>query len=349
MIVGIINPARRHAATVEAALTQTCLADGLPPPVLLHTTVASPGVEQARGAVQMGASRVIVAGGDGTVRQVASVLAGTAVELGIVPTGTANLFAVNLGLRRRRTRDCAGVRRDVRAVLDGQGTTLHDVGRLRWLPVDNSAPPATAQTEGERTDTFLAAAGLGLDAATVAETTEALKDRLGWLAYLRVGARHLSAPPADFTIQMDGRPEERVSAWSILMGNTPRIPWGITVFPGARTDSGTLELLRTAPSRITDWAGVAFHGLRRRPQHAAALSYRAVTRLAVTAIDGPVALHLDGDAMGLTNRAEFWVEPGSLRVITPSHKPSPSPGPTPTSRPTPHPTGGANLKPAPSS
>lgn len=325
MIVGIINPARRNAAAVEYVLLDVCRDRGLPVPTFLYTTADQPGAEQARRAVRAGASRVIVAGGDGTVRHVASSLAGTQTALAIVPTGTANLFALNLGLRRRGRGDRAALYRDLLAAVDG-AATLHDIGYVQWTPAARSAGNVA---EDWRQETFLAAAGMGADATTVTETSEAAKDRLGWLAYIAAGARHLRRPPAHLAVSVDGGAPVDLRAWSILLGNTPAIPAGITVFPSVRSDSGTLELLRVLPDRPLAWAGVAFHGLRRRPQSATALEYRLVHGVKISSSE-PVDLQLDGDAMGSAREAEFWVSHACLRVVLPApRRPSPEPGPAP--------------------
>lgn len=301
----------------------------------------SPGRRQAQEAVDSGAACVIVAGGDGTVRQVARSLARTRTAVGILPTGTANLFALNLGLRRRRPGDRAGLRRDVRAALAGR-VIAHDVGRVRWQPPGEAGAAQLDQivgggsaSEGSDTEVFLAAAGIGMDAATVAATSEAAKNRLGWLAYLATGAKHLREPPLQFRLTVDGQAPESVTAWSILLGNTARIPAGITVFPGADSRSRTLEMLRTAPVGPLDWVSVAVHGLRRRPELAGALQYRTVEHLTVEPqhplqAKPQAQLQLDGDAMGAVHRVECWVDPACLRVLAPpAPRPDPSPGAAP--------------------
>lgn len=301
-VVAILHPARRHAELIARLLPAVCREAGRELRIE-STTVGRPGREQALAAVAAGAARVVVAGGDGTVRQVAAGLAGTGVVLGIIPTGTANLFALNLGLRRRRRRDRDGLRRDLRAAVGGHASR-HDIGRLEWGDADTGAT---------RRDAFLVVAGLGEDAATVAATSEALKARVGWLAYLLRGARRLRAARHRLRIRLDDAPACEAPAWSLLVGSAPRIPAGIRVFPGTRTDSGTLEVLRAAPASLRDWAGIGWFGLTRRAHRAAALHY-ALARTVEVVPDQALVLQADGDVLGRADRVRVRIDPAALRI-----------------------------------
>ncbi len=95
----VVNPSKpRATAAVRALLEDELREAGYAGPVWLETSVSEPGTMQARLALAAGASLVVAAGGDGTVRSVAAGLAGTGAQMGIVPLGTANLAARNLGV-----------------------------------------------------------------------------------------------------------------------------------------------------------------------------------------------------------------------------------------------------------
>ena len=95
----IINPSKRRATTtVRGVLERELREAGYAGPVWLETSVSEPGTMQARLALAAGSRLVVAAGGDGTVRSVAAGLAGTGAQMGIVPLGTANLAARNLGV-----------------------------------------------------------------------------------------------------------------------------------------------------------------------------------------------------------------------------------------------------------
>ena len=95
----VVNPSKpRATAAVRSLLEDELHEAGYAGPVWLETSISEPGTMQARLALAAGASLVVAAGGDGTVRSVAAGLAGTGAQMGIVPLGTANLAARNLGV-----------------------------------------------------------------------------------------------------------------------------------------------------------------------------------------------------------------------------------------------------------
>ncbi|PZS21372.1 MAG: hypothetical protein DLM61_28125, partial [Pseudonocardiales bacterium] len=89
---------RRDSTQLHTQIARVCAELGWAPPLWLETTVEDPGGGQARSALAAGADLVLVCGGDGTVRHVARVLAGSGTPLGLLPTGTANLLARNLAI-----------------------------------------------------------------------------------------------------------------------------------------------------------------------------------------------------------------------------------------------------------
>ena len=95
----VVNPSKpRVTAAVRSLLEGELREAGYAGPVWLETSVSEPGTMQARLALAAGARLVVAAGGDGTVRSVAAGLASTGAQMGIVPLGTANLAARNLGV-----------------------------------------------------------------------------------------------------------------------------------------------------------------------------------------------------------------------------------------------------------
>ena len=83
----------------------------------------------------MAAARVVVAGGDGTVREVASVLSRTGIPMGVVPIGTANLLSRNLGLRPQ------DLDSNIRHAITGHDRTI-DIGRISLETPDHPHEPA---------------------------------------------------------------------------------------------------------------------------------------------------------------------------------------------------------------
>lgn len=197
----IVNPSKHEDLKAFKARVEAVAAEaGAPGVEWLETSVEDPGTGQALRAIALGASLVIAAGGDGTVRAVAAGLAGTGVRMGVIPVGTGNLLARNLEL------PIDDVPAAVRVAL-GTGHRLVDCG---WLRVDGVQEPSALPAEGMlvraartslRVDegidlpepdslpgtdeySFVVISGLGFDGETMAKTDPELKKRIGWAAYV---------------------------------------------------------------------------------------------------------------------------------------------------------------------
>lgn len=289
-IVVVLNPAVRRAGAARRALMRVAAELGLPAPLFVETTVDAPGNSQTSDAVASGASGVVAVGGDGTVRHVAESLAGTSVPLGVMPAGTANLFALNIGLPRHNLTAAARVAlAGATRAVDLAGVRAHR-GRGR--------PP----TEHG----FLIVAGLGNDAATLADVAPAAQRVLGWLAYLAAGARHLGSPLIE--VRIDGRPQR---TWCALVGNVGRLPLGLRVFPDARPDDGLLHTLVLPLRSVWQWPAVAASAIRRRPMEP--LRYGTASDLVMTTENATPA-QVDGDPIGEVTALEVSIRPAALLV-----------------------------------
>jgi diacylglycerol kinase (ATP) len=159
-------------------------------PLWLVTTVESRGADEARLAVMAGVDVVLVAGGDGTIRTVAQELAGTDIPIALLPTGTGNLLARNLGIPRKDTMAA------VKIASSGNDRPM-DVG---WLELDRTGDGSNLERFA-----FLVMAGAGFDAATMAGADKTMKSRLGPAAYLLAGARAIQATMPGTAISVDGK------------------------------------------------------------------------------------------------------------------------------------------------
>lgn len=297
----VLNPRTRRAVRARERLVRELEQRGAAPPVVLATTVESPGAAQAAELLQVGVDLVVVAGGDGTVRGVVSALTGAGVPLAILPTGTANLFARNLGLASRRPAAALS------AALDGHDLAL-DVGQA-WVRIADDP----ARRHGPLP--FLVMAGIGRDARTVAATCQRLKGLLGWIAYLAAGAGQALRPALPMLVDLDGS-SRQVRTWTVLFGNFPRIRAGIAVFPHIRPDDGLLECLQVPLRHVLEWVGVAAHGLVGRPRRVRVLEYSLVSRARVVP-EQPQPVQLDGDVVPDVVELEVGLAPGALLVRVP--------------------------------
>lgn len=297
----ILNPASRNHQKALRLFIAAVEAAGWATPAVLVTTIAQPGRAQVREALANGADLIVVAGGDGTVREVAGGLAHSGVPLGIIPLGTANLFARNLGLPRHLTRV-------VDVALHGSVIDI-DLGQADLTP--------DQQPEAHQRQTFLVVAGIGHDASTVARTSRQLKRIVGWLAYLVSGAGHLFRTAIPMDVMVDSGPSERVHAWSVLAGNASRIPLGIQVFPGAVMDDGEFRTLYVTLRHPWQWLSIALKGIFAPDRDIDWLKYGRAASLTVTPAK-PVRVELDGDPFPEVTQVRLTVDHRALRVKVPS-------------------------------
>lgn len=297
--VGVVpHGARRAAAVAARAISEAVDSLGWPPARVYPTTPDSFGSEQARTALDDGCDLVIACGGDGTVRMVAQTLRHTGVPLGIVPTGTANIFARNLLLPLHSTD---------RAI----ATALHGAEAM----VDLGVALTTSRSLVEE-HIFLVLAGIGNDAATVQGTHDTLKSGLGplgWLAYAESAARHALRPPAAMTVRYPGEDARQVRAWSVIAGSCGKVPGGVEVFPGAVIDDGLLDVLEVSVTNPLQWVPIAAKGLLHLRSEPSGLRHRLSAAVMVESED-PLPVQLDGDVVTGVTRLEISTDHRAITV-----------------------------------
>jgi diacylglycerol kinase (ATP) len=294
----VVNPAKAVGPDLRGALVRLCETQGWAEPLWLETTVEDPGVGQTRQALEAGVDVVIAAGGDGTVRCVGEVLAGTDTPLGLVPLGTGNLLARNLGI------DISDPVAAAHDVLNGTETSV-DVVKTRLDHSDDE-------------HVFLVMAGVGYDAAIMADTVDVLKDRVGWLAYVEAGIRKLPGKPVKARISLDGKDPVRRRIRSVMIGNCGRIMGGVEIFPEAKFDDGVLDLLILAPRGRLGWLGVVAGIFGRNKRSKESVEYFQGKSAEIT-LEHEQEFQLDGDHVGTGKHLAVTVETGALKVrMTPA-------------------------------
>ncbi|MBT2597377.1 diacylglycerol kinase family protein [Arthrobacter sp. ISL-72] len=289
----VVNPAKSVGPELRGALVRLCETQGWAEPLWLETTVEDPGEGQAREALEAGVDVVIAAGGDGTVRCVAEVLAGTGVPLGLVPLGTGNLLARNLGVN---ISDPVSAAFDV---LNGTETTV-DVVKAKLDHSDDE-------------QVFLVMAGVGYDAAIMADTLDALKDRMGWLAYVEAGIRKLPGKPVKAKVSVDGKRPIGRRIRSVMFGNCGRIMGGVEIFPDAKIDDGVLDVLILSPKGRLGWLGVVAGIFGRRKNETESVEYFQGKTAEIT-LEHEQEFQLDGDHVGTGKHIAICVEPAALKI-----------------------------------
>ncbi len=290
----VVNPSILHdVARVRTQVTGVCRELGWAEPLWLETSVEDPGGGQAKAALAAGADVVLVCGGDGTIRHVAQVLAGSGTALGLLPTGTGNLLARNLAMQLH---DLAGA---TRIALSGDNRPL-DVG---WVTIDD-------RTEEQ---VFLVMAGVGFDAAIMAGAHHESKSRLGSLTYFIAGVRALRRQRIRIVLAVDSQPELRRQVRTVVVGNCGKLLAGLVLMPAAKVDDGLLDVVAIAPRSIRGWLAVTARVLsRRRSGHRIVQHWQG--RTVIIAADKPEQAQLDGDLVGEVRMLRIRVDPGALLV-----------------------------------
>ncbi|MDQ4008033.1 MAG: NAD(+)/NADH kinase [Actinomycetota bacterium] len=291
----VLNPikvpdARGFRRTVNSAAERA----GWDAPMWFETAVDDAGRQMAHAALTAGADVVIAAGGDGTVRVVASELARTGVPLGILPAGTSNMLARNLSLPLQTE-----LALDV--VLSGQDRAI-DLVRM----------------EGDDMEAqhFAVMGGLGLDAAIMQGAPDELKKKVGWPAYFIAGLRHFRDPAVKVEISVDDEPPQRYRARTVVIGNVGTLTGGIPLLPDAAPDDGLLDVVVVAPRRFLTWIRVLVRVLARRRVTDERLDRRTGRTVTVRA-EHPTPRQMDGDLAGVGTEITATVEPGVLLVRVP--------------------------------
>jgi YegS/Rv2252/BmrU family lipid kinase len=285
----VFNPATGkdpadHRAALQAALVPHDLEVRW-----YETTRDDPGQGVTRRAAREGTDLVMVSGGDGTVMACVSGLAGTEVPLAVLPGGTGNLLANNFGIPT-----------DLDGALD---VALH--GERRRLDVG---------AVGD--DRFAIMCGIGFDAAMLRDADPELKARIGAVAYVLSGFRHLRRRSTRFRLKTDDGPEIVRTGQGVLVGNLGRLQGGLPVMPDASPTDGQLDVAVLQTRTILDWLVLAARVLARR-RHRDPQMEQFRTRHVEIRCDQPQPVERDGDTAGPTTELVVEVVPAALTLCVP--------------------------------
>ena len=225
----------------------------------------------------------MAAGGDGTINEVVNGIAGTDTALGILPVGTMNVFATELGLP----------------------TDLEEAWEIIACGYTRAIDLAMANDQY-----FVQLAGVGIDARVVETTTSEFKKNFGPLSYVLNAAQIAAQKPPQLVIECDGVTRE---GSFVLIGNGRYYGMPLTVFKDARLDDGLLDVIVARNQSHLDliryFAGVI------TGTHTAFddVDYFHAKELRVTSPD-PVPIEVDGELAGKVP-AMFRIAPQRLRVV----------------------------------
>ena len=278
----ILNPAahseraKRKRAQVES-LARDC--------VVCTTTRIGDAELMARHGVEEGFEKIVAAGGDGTINEVVNGLAGASVTLGLLPIGTMNVFATELGL------------------------PVHDLEFCWSIVKGDSARSVDLPKANQKF--FVQLAGVGLDAQVVKETSSQLKRNFGPLSYLISAAQIAARQPPRLFIQSEDASIDEGSF--VLVGNGRLYGGPFPFFKHAVIDDGLLDVIvfkRLGYLEIIKYLqDVIFSSDIRVPE----IEYFQTRRVRVES-NQTVPVEVDGEWVG-NCPVEFTLHERSLRVL----------------------------------
>ncbi len=272
----IVNPSKLEDVDGFRTIVGSLAAEaGWSLPVWHYTTVEDPGTGMAEAAAVAGADLVIVCGGDGTVREVCAELAGTGVPIGIIPAGTGNLLARNLGIP-------LFLRAAIDVALTGQ---------------DRAIDMVKVSGDGIEDTHFMVMAGMGFDAAIMEGVNEDFKAKVGWIAYVLSALKSLMFPAVKAEISVDDAEFVTHRARTIVVGNVGYLQAGMPLLPDAAIDDGQLDIVLLHPRRFLSWIPLAFRVLAKRSR-TDELVNRMTGRTVVVRASADTPRQLDGDSIG---------------------------------------------------
>jgi YegS/Rv2252/BmrU family lipid kinase len=247
---------------------------------------------QVRKQLAAGVERLLVWGGDGTVRRCIDTVVGedAKAEVAILPAGTANHLA-----------RAAGVPDDLEGALD---VALNGFPRLIDVGLVNG-------------QVFAVMAGTGFDALMIRDAADTAKARFGRLSYVWSGARHLNHSAIDIKVSVDGTQWFSGRASCVLIGNVGRIIGGIDVFPDARLDDGLLDVGVVTANRRRDWARVGIRAVLGRIDASPFVQMTAATSVRIK-LDHEMPWELDGGDQPAAKRFDVSVLPGRIPIMVPA-------------------------------
>lgn len=286
-ILIILNPAARgdRAKSLIDAIRALSIRA-----VVKVTTAAGDAEAMAERAISQGYRTIVAAGGDGTVNEVVNGIGEADVTFGILPVGTMNVFALELGIPMNNLRKAW-------EVIEGGYTREVD------LPMGND-------------EYFVQLAGVGLDAEVVRQTTPDFKKALGPVSYV-VSLAHVAAgrPPKLTITDADG--QKRTGCF-VLVGNGRYYGGPLVLFRDAVLDDGLLDVVVFKNQSHWDVMRYVHAILFQAHPELPDVDYFQTTSLKVdSAADVPV--ELDGEITGVVP-VSFRFAARKLRVLTPAKR-----------------------------
>lgn len=289
MKVAVVVHAGKSLGGGPLELRRVLAAAGVADPLWCEVSKSRKAPREVRRFLDKGAELLFVWGGDGLVQRCVDVVAGSDTRVAVIPAGTSNLLARNLGIPEN-------VEEAVAVGLNGARRVL-DVGRFN----------------NER---FVVMAGSGVDAAMIRAVDGTLKRRLGRAAYIWAGLKSLRSKPFGAEIRVDGVGWFKGEATCILIGNVGALLGGIEVFAGAEPDDGMLDVGVVTAEGLGQWSRTIARTVATTAD-ASPFVQSVKARSVKVKLDRKVLYELDGGDREKTKGFKVEVEPAAVTVCVP--------------------------------
>lgn len=238
---------------------------------------------------------VVAVGGDGTVLSVLGAIKGKDVKLGIIPSGTANLFAAGLSIPMN-------VRDAVDILFFGTEKTV-DIGKA-----------------GSKY--FALRVGIGFDADIIQGASAKLKNKLGYLAYFLQGIKNsFKLVNSKMRITVDGKTLE-IDANSVIVANSGNMfRNNVTIAPNGSNNDGKLDIFILSARNFVEFAKVFYQVVANKHQNSSAVSYHQGRRIQIES--DPIRAHIDGEPTYNT-KLDIQIIPNALKVLVPERQLKPA-------------------------
>ncbi len=263
---------------------------GITDPIWLEVPKSRKMPARVKEAIELGADLIFVWGGDGSVQHCIDAAVGAHVTLAILPAGTANLLANNLGIP-------IDLEQAVDVGLHGSNHTI-DVGKMN----------------GEH---FAVMAGIGFDALMIRDADSGMKDRFGRAAYIWTGARHIHSTPVHTKVRIDGHTWFDDKASCVLIANVGSIGGGVTAFDHASPDDGKLDVAVMTADGVWQWLRTLTRASVGHADKSPLVQMTQATTIKITTRKR-LPYELDGGARSKTNKLRVHVVPHAVTVRVPS-------------------------------
>jgi YegS/Rv2252/BmrU family lipid kinase len=287
IIVNPVSGVKRNRQTEFRQLVASCLDSDRFSPEVHFTRFPGHGKLIAREALEAGAGFIVVAGGDGSINEVAEVIAGTEAVLAIIPAGSGNGLAHHLKIPFRKK----------------DAIDLLNHGRI--LTID------TCAVNGKL---FASIAGIGFDARVARQFAKS--HRRGFMTYARIVLKeYLHYKPLRYHLELDGENID-VEAFFVSFANSSQFGYNTRIAPQASITDGLIDVCIVRKPPVKALPEIAMLMFRQEIDRSKYIEIYRASNIRVKRKKGRT-VNIDGEPVRIGRKLHIEVRPASLKVIVP--------------------------------